>query len=115
VTNTYYYEQPYEPVVVHLHDRGDELTKFRRAFWAEKDSERYRWYPLDLVPRERMQHEIMRFAVGMSGMATNCQLGAPSRCRIPATDTKAQDLYCRTFGVGDPICRPVLDWLKPRR
>src|SRR4051795_7442395 len=34
VTNTYYYEQPYEPVIVHLHDRGDELTKLRRTLWG---------------------------------------------------------------------------------
>ena len=114
VTNAYYYKQPYEPVTVHLHDRGDELTKLRRTFWAEEDSERYRWYPLDLVPLGRMKHEIMRFAVGMAGMTTNCQLGAPSRCQIPATDTKAQNLYCPTFGVRDRICQPVLDRLKPR-
>ena len=114
VANAYYYKQPYEPVTVHLHDRGDELTKLRRTFWAEENSERYRWYPLDLVPLGRIKRQIMRFAVGMAGMTTNCQLGAPSRCQIPATDTKAQNLYCPTFGVRDLHCQPVLDRLKPR-
>lgn len=118
VTNRYVFAEPYDDnVVVHLHDRWDELTWVQRLFSTEADGPTYRWYPLDLVPRGRLRHEILRFAVGMARMATNCQLLRPDgdrRCRIPGSDARARELYCPTHGHRDKVCQPVLRRMRER-
>lgn len=108
--NKFVYKQPYDDaVVVHLHDRQDELTWLTHLFFSEQDSTFYRWYPLDLVPPGTFRHDITRFAIGMAGMATDCQLHAVGyTCAIPSGDTRAQDLYCPTFGQIDEKCQPTL-------
>ncbi|MGO8038976.1 lipase family protein [Rhizobium leguminosarum] len=107
--NKFVYEQPYDAVVVHLHDRQDELTKLTHMLFSEEDSKFYRWYPLDLVPPGTLRHNITRFAIGMAGMATDCQLHAIGySCAVPATDMRAQDMYCPTYGQNDEKCQAAL-------
>jgi hypothetical protein len=110
VINRFVFDSPNEDAVtIHLHDRRDELTKIVHLFSNEDDSSTYRWYPLDLVPPGTLRHNITRFAVGMAGMTTDCRLNSSRKdCQIPAADTRAQDIYCPTFGHRDLICRNVI-------
>ncbi|WNJ88849.1 hypothetical protein [Bosea sp. 685] len=107
VTNKHVYDAPHDAaVIVHLHDKRDELTKLHHWIFKEQDTPTYRWYPLKLVPKGTMGHDSLRFVVGMSGMATNCQVR--SDCQIPKTDLRAANIYCPTYGRKDEVCQPIL-------
>jgi hypothetical protein len=54
--------------------------------------------------KAEFQHSIIGLSVGMARQVLRCQ-EKRAECPVPATDTRARQLYCQSWGKGTPLCK----------
>ncbi len=106
VDNRFRLAEPYDTTfVAHTFEDRDELTSIQRLFFADRDTESYKAYKQDAVnDRVEFQHTMTGLAVGMARQVLQCQ-EKRAECPVPATDTRARQLYCQSWGKGTPMCK----------
>jgi hypothetical protein len=111
VVNRYRLQEPFDPNIVHLHERLDELTWLKRLLISDVETDSYRHYPVDTIPQGNFKHAITPMAVGMARTVVDCQFQqrrGRSKCEVPQAERRPHTLYCETWGkIGpDEVCGP---------
>ncbi len=105
VENRFRLAEPYDPLIVHTFEDLDELTRLQRLFFVDKETETYKHYRQDAVnDRKEFQHSMTGLAVGMARQVLRCQ-EKRAECPVPATDLRARNLYCNSWGKGSALCK----------
>src|SRR5947209_8433521 len=77
VTNAFLYAEPFlDAITIHIYDTNDELTTLSHLLFTERDSPKYRWYPIKLVPCKppnTLCHAMNPFVIGMARDVVECQ------------------------------------------
>jgi hypothetical protein len=91
--------------VAHTFEDRDELTSLNRLLFVDRETETYKPYKQDAVAdRVEFQQTMTGLAVGMARQVLRCQ-EKRAECPVPATDTRARQLYCGSWGKGKPLCK----------
>jgi hypothetical protein len=105
VENRFRLAEPYNPLIVHTFEDKDELTQLNRIFFSDTETDTYKPYKQDAVKdKAEFQHSIIGLSVGMARQVLRCQ-EKRAECPVPATDTRARQLYCQSWGKGTPLCK----------
>lgn len=88
--------------IYHIHETEDELTTLANLVLPKKDREGFVVQQIPTTPPKNLQHGSTRLAVGMARFVAECQQavlsGKRRSCGVPASDRRAADIYCKTFG-----------------
>jgi pimeloyl-ACP methyl ester carboxylesterase len=106
IENRFRLAQPFDPLVVHTFEDKDELTQLNRLFYSDVETATYKPYRQDAVKdKAEFQHSITGLAVGMARQVLQCQ-ERRGDCPVPATDSRARQLYCASWGKNDKrLCK----------
>ncbi len=99
----YRLDQPFTGVpIVHIHEDLEPITRLRRLLFVDRETAFYRYFRVQAVDMREFTHSITGLAVGIARNVVLCQ--ATGSCMVDASDRRAIDTYCPTFGLEDQIC-----------
>lgn len=107
VTNKKRLSNPYNPQIIHVRERGDELNAILAIIFPKKKSSEYHEYGVNLTEYGKIQHNSKRMSVSMARVIADCQRrlkedGIKESKICPFDDKKARILYCESgYGVGE--------------
>ena len=99
----YRLDEPFTGVpIVHIHEDFEPITRLRRLLFVDRETEFYRHFRVKAVDMREFTHSITGLAVGIARNVVQCQ--AAATCMVEASDRRAIDTYCPTFGIHDHAC-----------
>ncbi len=106
VTNQFRLGEAFDKAqIIHVFEDLDELTRFRRLLFIDRESETYKHYRQDAInDRVEFQHSMTGLAVGMARQVLRCQ-EKRADCPVPASEQRARQLYCASWGKGTALCK----------